>query len=234
MLDLVAFDADDTLWRCEHLFQDAQARFRALLADHADPEGLEARTLAAERRNLSRYGFGVKAFTLSLVETALEVTENRVPGAVLAEVLEMGRAMLAAPVELLPGAEDTLRALHGTVPLAIVTKGDLLDQERKVAASGLAPLVDAVEIVSSKTPETYARLFARHGVAPPRAMMVGNSMRSDVRPPVEIGAWGVHVPSEVEWVLERAPDPPSERFARIPHISALPHLVGAIMSKTLK
>ena len=234
MLDLVAFDADDTLWRSEHLFQDAQARFRDLLADHAEPEGLAARTLAAERRNLARYGFGVKAFTLSLVETALEVTENRVPGSVIAEVLEMGRAMLAAPVELLPGAEETLRALHGHVPLAIVTKGDLLDQERKVAASGLGDLVDAVEIVSNKTPETYARLFERLGAAPARAMMVGNSMRSDVRPPVEIGAWGVHVPSEIEWAVERAPDPDGDRFVRIARIGDLPHLVGAIMSETLK
>ena len=234
MLDLVAFDADDTLWRSEHMFQDAQARFRALLAEHADPEGLGPRMLAAERRNLARYGFGVKAFTLSLVETALEVTENRVPGAVLAEVLEMGREMLAAPVDLLPGAAETLRTLHGHVPLAIVTKGDLLDQERKVAASGLAPLVEAVEIVSAKTPETYARLFERLGTAPARAMMVGNSMRSDVRPPVEIGAWGVHVPSEVEWELERAPDPPGDRFVRLRRIDALPHLVGAIMSQTLK
>ena len=234
MLDLVAFDADDTLWENERHFRAAEDRFLKLLAPHAPGGDLSARLLAAERRNLGRYGFGVKAFMLSMVETALEVTEARVPGAVIAEVLEMGRAMLETPVALKGGAAETLRALHGRVPLALVTKGDLLDQERKIALSGLAPLFDAVEIVSAKTPETYARLFAALGVDAARAMMVGDSMRSDVRPAVSLGAWGVHVPAGTAWAVERAPDPPGSRFVRLARIADLPHLVGAILSQTLK
>ena len=222
----IGFDADDTLWHNETVFRLTQDRFADLLRDHAEPGHLAERLLAAERRNIRHYGFGVKGFVLSMIETALEVTENRVPGEIVATLMEAGREMLSHPVELLDGAEETVRALAASHALVLITKGDLLDQERKLAESGLGELFDGVEIVSDKTPGTYRQAFARHGDGAERALMVGNSMRSDVLPALEAGAWGVFCPSEIEWALEAA-EPPAEapRYRRIERLDALPDLV---------
>ncbi|MEI4471035.1 HAD family hydrolase [Frigidibacter sp. MR17.24] len=224
---LVAFDADDTLWHNERFFRLTQDRFAALLADHAETGDLDARLLAAERRNVGLYGFGVKGFTLSMIETAVEVTGGRLPGFVVAEILAAGREMLAHPIELLPHARDAVAAAaDGGHRVMLITKGDLLDQERKLAQSGLGEMFDAVEIVSDKTAPTYARIFARHGQRPDRAMMIGNSLKSDVIPAIEAGAWGVHVPHDLTWALEHA-EPPrtAPRFAEIADLSALPALL---------
>ena len=222
----IGFDADDTLWHNERHFQLTQAHFAALLADHADPEHLIDRLLEAERRNIGHYGFGIKGFTLSMIETAIQVTEGRVPAGVIAEILDAGRDMLRHPVELLPGAEAAIAALEATHRLVLITKGDLLDQERKLAESGLGERFHAVEIVSEKTPETYARAFAAHGHGPERALMVGNSMKSDVVPAIAAGAWGVFCPSEIEWALEAAPAPEgAARFRTIATLDELPRLV---------
>lgn len=224
-LAVVAFDADDTLWHTERAFRLTQERFRALLADHAAPEHLSERLLAAERANLGLYGYGVKAFVLSMIETALDVTERRVPGHVIAEIVDAGREMLAHPVELLPGAAEAVaRAAEGRTAM-IVTKGDLLDQERKVAASGLGALVDRVEVVSEKTAATYRGLFAGR-----RALMVGDSLRSDVRPALEAGAWAAHVPhAGAPWAVEHAEPPEGHpRFRRLARLAALPALIASI------
>ena len=223
----IGFDADDTLWRNEAAFALTQAHFADLLRDHTDADHLMARLLDAERRNLETYGFGVKAFVLSMIETAIEITEGRVPASVIAQLLDAGRDMLAHPVELLPHAGDTVEALSRRHRLVLITKGDLLDQERKLAASGLGELFDAVAIVSHKTALVYRRAFAAEG--PDRALMVGNSMRSDVLPALEAGAWAVFCPSQHEWALERA-DAPSDhpRYRSIPDLSALPDLVAAL------
>ena len=219
---IIGFDADDTLWQNEHLFQSSQAQFAALLAEHADPDHLQERLLAAERRNLGRYGFGIKGFVLSMIETAIEVTDARVPASVIAQLIAVGQDMLAHPVEVLPGAAQTLAALAGRARLVLITKGDLLDQERKLAQSGLGDHFDAVEIVSEKTAATYARVFAGQGG---RAMMVGNSLRSDVIPALAAGAWGVHVPHPLTWAHEQAESPaPHPRFHTIPDLRALPDL----------
>ena len=230
MITTVGFDADDTLWQNERAFRDTQARFAELLAPHADPGHLSERLLAAERRNLGRYGYGVKGFVLSMIETALEVTDRRVDGAVIDDLLAMGRDMLAHPTELLPGAAETVAALKGRVRLILVTKGDLLDQERKLAQSGLGDSFDAVEIVSDKTAPVYDRIFARHGDGAARAMMVGNSVRSDVLPAIEAGAWGVWVPHDLTWEIERAEVPSgTDRFARIGHLAEVPTLLDNIL-----
>ena len=223
----IAFDADDTLWHNDRLFRLTEARFAELLADHAEDPDLRGRLLAAERRNLGIYGFGVKGFVLSMIETAIEVTEARVPAAVIAELLARGREMLAHPIDLLPHAREAVGAAAAHGEVILVTKGDLLDQERKLAQSGLGELFDAVEIVSDKTAAVYARLFARHGSA--RSMMVGDSLRSDVIPAIEAGAWGVHVPQGPGWVLEAA-DPPSDhpRFHVLADLGGLAGLVAAI------
>lgn len=229
MLTTIGFDADDTLWHNERFFRLTQARFAALLADHAAPEHLSERLLAAERRNLGAYGFGVKGFTLSMIETAIEVSEGAVPASVIAELLAAGRDMLAHPIELLPHARAAVEALAGRFKLVLVTKGDLLDQERKLAQSGLGDLFDAVEIVSDKHRETYAQVFARHGTGAAEGLMVGNSLKSDVLPMIAAGGWGVHVPHEMTWALEHAAAPLGHaRFVELPDLEALPGLVAQI------
>ena len=223
----VGLDADDTLWHNERFFRMSQARFAEVLADHAEPDHLAQRLEAAERRNLARYGFGIKGFVLSMIETAVEVTEGRVPGEVVGALLAQGREMLAHPIELLPGVAETVGALAGEAELVLITKGDLLDQERKLAQSGLGDLFDAVEIVSDKTAETYSRIFARHGRK--RAIMVGNSLRSDVLPALEAGAWAAHVPHELTWSYEAAEAPVDHRkFHRLATLSDLPPLLDRL------
>lgn len=227
--DLIAFDADDTLWHNERFFRLTQARFEALLVEDAPPGHLHERLIAAERRNLGRYGYGIKGFVLSMIETALEVTEDRVPGSTIRALIEAGHEMLAHPIELLPHAREALEALSGRHRLALITKGDLLDQERKLAQSGLGEFFDQVEIVAEKTPAVYARIFCAAGVAPEGAMMIGNSLRSDVLPALEAGAWGVHVPHELTWALEDAEAPEGHpRFRRIENLGALPALLEVL------
>lgn len=228
-LTTIGFDADDTLWHNERFFQITQERFAGLLADYADPDQLSERLLEAERRNLGHYGFGIKGFMLSMIETALEVTSDRVPGSVIHEIISAGQDMLRHPIELLPHARAAVEALADDFTLVLITKGDLLDQERKLAQSGLGDLFDAVEIVSDKTPETYHAAFTRHGHGPTQAMMVGNSMKSDVRPAIEAGGWGVYIPHGLEWELEKA-DPPvgASRYAELVDLGELAGLVEAI------
>lgn len=211
MLTTIGFDADDTLWQNESYFRLTQDRFRQVLADHADPVQLRARLEAAERRNLSYYGFGVKGFTLSMIETAVDVTDGRVPGTVIADLIALGRELLEHPMELLPHARDTVTALARDFRLVLITKGDLLHQERKLAQSGLGDLFDGVEIVSDKTEATYRMAFDRHGTGADQAMMVGNSLKSDVIPALHAGSWGVHVPQDLEWSFEAAAAPTDHR-----------------------
>jgi putative hydrolase of the HAD superfamily len=228
-ITLVAFDADDTLWQNEAFFRLTQARFADLLADHAAADHLEERLIAAERRNLGHYGYGVKGFTLSMIETAIEVTEGRVPASVIAELIAAGREMLAHPIELLPHARTAVTQLARQHAVLLITKGDLLDQERKLAQSGLGDLFDGVEIVSDKTAAAYAAIFARHGHDPAACLMAGNSLKSDVLPVLAVGGHGVHVPHALTWALEVA-DPPQghARFHAIRDLGELPYLVETL------
>ena len=228
-LTTVGFDADDTLWHNERFFRLTQDRFERLLADYAHPAHLHQRLLEAERRNIAHYGFGIKGFTLSMIETALDVTENRVPAAVIRELIEAGQEMLRHPIDLLPHARETVQAAAQNHKVLLITKGDLLDQERKLAQSGLGDLFDGVEIVSDKTPATYQALLQRHGVGATQAMMVGNSMKSDVRPMVTLGGWGVFVPHGLTWELEHA-EPPTNttRFRELPSLAGIPQLLHEI------
>lgn len=225
----IGFDADDTLWHNESFFRLTQEHFLSLLADHAPRDHLEERLLEAERRNVGHYGYGVKGFTLSMIETAIEVTEGRVPASVIAEIMAAGRELLAHPLDLLPHARDAVEALAPSHRLVLITKGDLLHQERKLAQSGLGDLFHGVEIVSEKTPDTYARAFARHGDGADRALMVGNSMKSDVLPAIAAGGWGVHVPHGLVWALERADAPTGHpRFRELADLGGLAGLVAGL------
>ena len=228
-LTTIAFDADDTLWHNERVFRLTQDRFAALLAEHTDAATLHARLLAAERRNLGHYGFGIKGFVLSMIETAIEVTDEQVPARIIRELIEAGQEMLRHPIELLPHARAAIEALAPDFRLLLVTKGDLLDQERKLAQSGLGDLFDGVEIVSDKTPETYAAIFARHGDGAAHAMMVGNSLRSDVVPAIRAGSWGVFVPHDLTWEIEADEAPEDHpRYRRISDLGQLGDLVGGL------
>lgn len=225
----IGFDADDTLWHNERFFRMTQEHFAGLLAEYTERDRLLSRLLEAEKRNLARYGYGIKGFMLSMIETAIEVTDQRVPASVITEILHAGQEMLRHPIELLPHAQESIRALAPSHHLVLITKGDLLDQERKLAQSGLGDSFDAIEIVSEKTPDTYARIFARHGEGAERALMAGNSMRSDVVAPIMAGAWGVHIPHGLEWEIEQADTPfDHARFRALRHLGELPDLVGWI------
>ena len=231
MLTTIGFDADDTLWQNETFFRLTQDRFLGVLADHADPDHLREKLDAAERRNLSYYGFGVKGFTLSMIETAVEVTEGRVPATVIADLIALGRELLEHPMELLPHARATVSALAADFRLVLITKGDLLHQERKLAQSGLGDLFHGVEIVSDKTADTYRLAFSRHGTGADQAMMVGNSLKSDVIPALDAGSWGVHVPQDLEWAFETAAAPMGHhRFYVLKDLGALPALVSQLQA----
>ena len=224
----VGLDADDTLWHNETIFRLTHARFIALLGDRADAEVMEARLAEVERRNLRLYGYGVKGFTLSMIETAMELCEGEAPSHVVREIMAAGREMLAHPVETLPGVDEALAALSERYRLVLITKGDLLDQERKLAASGLGDLFAAVEIVSEKDRGTYDRVFARHGTGAAEAVMAGNSMKSDVLPALEAGAFAVHIPYHVTWAHELADAPGDHpRYGALDTIADLPDWINA-------
>lgn len=227
----VGLDADDTLWHNETFFKLTQTRFRALLQDFADPDHLSERLLAAEKRNLHRYGYGIKGFTLSMIETAIEVTDKRVPATVIAQILDAGQEMLAHPVDLLDGVRETVETLAEHHRLVLITKGDLLDQERKIAASGIDHLFAAVEVVSHKTPATYTRIFAEHGSSPDTSLMAGNSLKSDVLPAIEAGGHGVFIPFAEAWELEHAEPPEAHpRYHTLDALSDLPALLQKLHS----
>lgn len=225
-LTTICFDADDTLWHNERFFKLTQAHFAELLSDYAEHDHLMERLLAAEKRNIRHYGYGIKGFTLSMIETAIEVTDSRVPAHVIRQLIEAGQDMLTHPIELLPFARETVEAFADTLRVVLITKGDLIDQERKLAQSGLGDLFDAVEIVSEKTPDTYREVFRRMGQVPASAMMVGNSIRSDVVAPIQAGCWGVYVPHGLVWEIEQADIPSTHpRYREIRDLSELPALV---------
>jgi putative hydrolase of the HAD superfamily len=225
-VDVVAFDADDTLWHSESLFAVTEERVADLLAPYVDPETLERELLAVERRNLALYGYGVKGFTLSLVETALAVTAGRISTDEVATILSWGKELLSHPVDLLDGVEETLHELARGHRLALITKGDLFHQESKIAESGLGELFEHVSVVAEKDEVTYARFARQLGVDPARMLVVGNSLRSDVLPVLAIGGRAVHIPYHVTWAHEVAPPPERGGYVELGTIRDLPDLLA--------
>jgi putative hydrolase of the HAD superfamily len=205
--DVVAFDADDTLWRSEDSFAHAEQRFTELVAPYA-PTGvdLDAALRAVERADLSISGYGVKAFTLSMVRAAIDVTAGTVPATVIGELVDLGRVMLTEPVHLLPHVPEVLAAVSPHTRAVLITKGDLVHQTRKVTTSGIEHHFADIEIVLEKDPDTYLKILRRLGVEPRRFCMVGNSVRSDVLPVMAIGGHAVHVPYHITWALEHVDD----------------------------
>ena len=229
-VDLIAFDADDTLWHNEPMFQETEAQFAEMLAAYHPPEWVRERLFATEMKNLGHFGYGIKGFILSMIETALDLTESRIGGVEVRRIVDWGHAMLHHPVELLDGVRETVEALAADYRLMLLTKGDLFDQEAKLARSGLGEFFHAVEIVSTKNAATYRTIMNRHAVAPERFVMVGNSLRSDVLPALEAGALAVHIPYFTTWAHEHLDEEAvrGKEFAVLERISLLPDFVRAI------
>lgn len=202
-IKVVAFDADDTLWANETFYRDAEEQFCSLVAEFMPPDASFQILFETEMRNLAAYGYGIKPFTLSLIEAAIQVSGGKVPIATIEKLIANGKQMLEMPVELLPGIEETLRSLCPKYRLVMVTKGDLLDQERKLKKSGLETYFHHIEIVSDKTPAQYLKLVKHLDIEPREFLMVGNSPKSDILPVLEIGAHAFHVPFHTTWVHER-------------------------------
>ncbi|MCK7593483.1 HAD family hydrolase [Pseudomarimonas salicorniae] len=204
MLQMVGFDADDTLWRSQEYFDAAQAEFESILAAYLDihDRRVHEELLATERRNIRLYGYGAKGMTLSMLETAIALTAERISAADLHRVLAIGRSVLEHPVELLPGVREAVEEVGAEFEVVLITKGDLFHQERKVAESGLGSLFRRIEIVSEKDEASYARLLREFDLPAERFAMVGNSLRSDIEPVLNLGGAGVHVPYSTTWALE--------------------------------
>ncbi len=224
----IGFDADDTLWHNENIFENVHERYYTLLARYHDAATVERALYETEMRNLELYGYGIKGFMLSAIETAISLTDGKVGTGEIRDLIGLGREMLDHPVELLPHARETLEILAESHRMILITKGDLRDQERKLAKSGIARYFAAIEIVSEKDKGTYERILARHGVEPRLFLMVGNSVKSDILPVLELGGLGVHVPYRITWGHEQAETPTSEdgRFYHAASIRDVPQIVS--------
>ena len=227
---MVGFDADDTLWKSEDYFREAQERFERIVAGYVDLADVGERVLAVEKRNLALFGYGVKGMVLSMLEAAMEITDARISAADLHRIIRFGKRMLAQPVELLEGVREAVEAVASRYPVVLVTKGDLFHQEAKVRASGMADLFRRIEIVSEKDPPTYARLFEEFRVQPRQFLMVGNSLRSDIVPVLSLGGWAVHVPYHVTWAHETEAEvrQGADRMRRLPDLHGLPEAVDRL------
>lgn len=208
-LRLIGFDADDTLWRSEDYYRDAQAQFERIVGGYVDLDDVHDRLYAVEKQNLALFGYGAKGMTLSMVEAAIAITGARISATDLHRIVELGKAVLQHPVELLPGIREAVEAIARDRPVVLITKGDLFHQEAKVRESGLSHLFRRIEIVSEKDTATYARLFEEFALAPAQFAMIGNSLRSDIVPVLELGGCGVHMPYHVTWAHEAEAAPPA-------------------------
>jgi putative hydrolase of the HAD superfamily len=219
-LRVIAFDADDTLWHNESIFERVHERYRELLSQYHDAATVDRTLFATEMRNLELYGYGIKGFTLSAIETAIELTQGAISAGEIRTLLQLGRAMLDHPVELLDHVSPTLRQLAAQHELWLITKGDLRDQERKLAKSGLGPLFQVVRILSEKDADAYAAILREHTVKPQEFLMVGNSLKSDIVPVLELGGAGAHVPYHITWAAEHveAVPPGQGRLFRLQNV----------------
>jgi len=224
---LLAFDADDTLWDCQSHFNAVEEEYCRLLAPYADSDTVSARLFQTETRNMPQLGYGSKAFTLSLVENAVEVSQGRIDAHTLLRIQQLGRSLLAIPATPLPGVETTLQDIRsrGRYKMVVFTKGEILDQENKLIRSGLWDYFDRVEVVSDKTPRQYRELCATFAIGIDELMMVGNSFKSDIEPVLRLGGFAVHIPFKVIWEHERTEEFDHEHLWRIRQFSQLAGLL---------
>jgi putative hydrolase of the HAD superfamily len=232
-IDVVGFDADDTLWHSERYYQDAHAEFERIVGGYVDVTDVRVhdRLLAVERENVRLFGYGVKGMTLSMIETAIALTDARISATDVHRLVQLGKGVLGHPVELLPGVREAVEAVAARHRVVLITKGDLVHQERKVASSGLADLFHRIEIVGEKDAAAYAALLRQFGVPAAAFAMVGNSYKSDIAPVLALGGWGVHVPYPLLWALERVEiDAAHPRLAVVDGAAAIPGAIARFAS----
>ncbi len=219
---VIAFDADDTLWANEIFFREAEDKFCSLLEDYLPQHTVNRELLKTEINNMGLYGYGIKAFMLSMIETAIRITEHKVPDTVIEEIIKIGKEMLQKPVNLLPGVEETLKTLNGSYRLVMATKGDLLDQERKLKKSGLEKHFHHIEIMTEKKEPDYRKLISHLDVEPSEFLMVGNSIKSDILPVLKVGGFAIHIPYHVTWEHEKLDlEIEDEKFEQLENLSAI-------------
>lgn len=229
---LVGFDADDTLWKSEDYYRAAEKHFQDIVGEYidiTDPQ-LVGHLLAVERRNLGIYGYGAKGMTLSMLEAAIEMTVGRISTADIKRILQIGHDTLRHPVDLLDGVREAVAAIASQYPVVLITKGDLFHQESKIQRAGLGDILPRIEIVSEKDPATYARVLAEFNVPAGRFVMIGNSLRSDAEPVLELGGWAVHMPYAMTWAheLEHGVDADHPRLRHVQQASQWPAAVAEV------
>jgi len=225
---IVAFDADDTLWVNEPIFTTAQEKFKDLISKYILNQDLEKKLYETEIKNLKIFGYGAKGFTLSMIETAIELTNGEIKGAEIQKIIDYGKEILSHPVNVLDGVKEVLKQLQGKYTLMILTKGDLFDQESKIARSELDKYFDHFEIVSEKNEETYQGILERYGVNSEQFLMIGNSLRSDILPLVHIGCQAIHIPFHTTWQHEVVKDHELENkeYVTLGDVRELPNFLG--------
>ena len=225
MFDVIGFDADDTLWHNESIFNMTQEKFQKMFPSHC-PEVVNNTLSSTQIKNLEIFGYGIKGFIISMIETSIEITNGEIRGHEIQKILDFGREMTDKPIELLPNVRKVIDSLSKKYRLLIITKGDLIDQESKIARSGLIEFFTGVEIVSEKNSETYENILSRHQIIPSSFIMIGNSMRSDIVPVVKMGGSAVHIPYDTTWEHEQEhPYIDPKNFKQLKHIGLLPKLI---------
>lgn len=230
MIEVIAFDADDTLWHNERHYTEAKEVFTQILARYHEPGWIEEKLDSTELQNLNRYGYGIKSFALSMIETAIQLTEGRITGHEIQEVIAIAWDMLTKPMEVFDGVRETINALAESYKLLLITKGDLFEQEAKIARSGIGDAFSSIEIVSEKTPQAYQAILHKHQVQPEQFVMVGNSLKSDILPVLAIGGTGIYIPFETTWVHELVPEEElaDKDFIRLASIAHVPVLLASL------
>ena len=223
-LDMIAFDADDTLWVNEPFYRDAEARVREILQQHVSGADIQEKLYETEIKNLEIFGYGAKGFTISMIETAIELTDAAVPAADIQKIIDIGKGLLQNPIELLPEVERTVKTLAEKATLMVLTKGDLLDQQAKLQRSGLGRYFDVIEVVSEKDTDTYLQILQKHNVPPQRFLMIGNSMRSDILPILELGGHTIYIPFHTTWVHETVTETP-ENILKLDSVSEILNII---------
>ena len=228
-IKVIAFDADDTLWVNEPYFRDTEKLFCALLEDYLTEHAVEKELFAIEMQNLSLYGYGAKGFMLSMIETALSISNNSIPPIVINRIIELGKELLAKPIELLDGVESILQDLQNMYRLVVATKGDLLDQERKLKKSGLENYFHHIEIMSDKQEADYQKLIQHLDIEPEEFLMIGNSLKSDIIPVLNLGGYGIHIPYHTTWAHEQIENTiVNNRFMHVKQINEVVDFLNAI------
>ncbi|MBW4566826.1 MAG: HAD hydrolase-like protein [Tolypothrix carrinoi HA7290-LM1] len=230
MFQTIAFDADDTLWHNEMIFQDTQKLLYQMLKPYADEEVIHQKLSKIEMSNVRVFGYGITGFSLSMIETALLVSGGQIPQSQIQYLIDCGKQMLEAPIELLPDVRPTLEKLINSYSLMLISKGDLMHQMNKIERSGLAELFSLIEIVHEKNNHIYKKIFQKHGITPSSLLMVGNSMRSDILPILEIGGSAVYIPYHVTSHVEMTTqsDIPADRFWQLESLKELPQLLSTL------